>query len=97
MDDKTNLAPIDGFYFESVIARFERIIARLIGVIVFLIILLFLMGAGIIYVWNSYDYTDEGTEIMVDSSGEGNANYLNGQGDINNGTSDSQNMVKEKN
>ena len=50
-----------------------------------------------IYQWNTYEIVDD-YSVDVDSEGEGIANYLNGDGDINNGTSTSneaQGQTKE--
>lgn len=96
MEDKTNLQPIDGFYFESVIARFERMNTRLVTVIVVLIILLFASNIAWLYVWNGYEYSDEGMDVTVGTE-QGNANYLDGNGDINNGLCTSSEVEQEKN
>lgn len=70
--------------YESTIARFERIIHRLILVI---LILVAIIGFGV-HEFMSYDYSD----ITVDSQDGSNASYMGdgASGVINNGQSSSQ-------
>lgn len=68
--------------YEGTMARFERIIRRLIVVI---LILLGIIAFGI-YEWTRYDYSD----VLVDSDDGGNANYIGASGVINNGESESK-------
>jgi len=74
--------------YEGTMARFERIIRRLIVVI---LILLGIIAFGI-YEWTRYDYSD----VLVDSDDGGNANYIGASGVINNGESESKVEDKEK-
>jgi len=56
--------------------------------IVLLIILLVVTNAMWLVAWNQYDYIDDYTQV---DSGEGNINFIGDDGDINNGTSNTQN------
>ena len=71
--------------YEGTMARFERIIKRLIAVI---IILLCIIAYGV-YEWTQYDTVD----VDVDSK-DGNTNYIGASGVINNGTGASKNEDK---
>ena len=74
--------------YEHSEARLERIIKRLIVMVIFSIAALFLSNALWLYEWSQYDYSG----VTVDSSDGGNANYLEAglSGTINNGESDSE-------
>lgn len=83
--------------FESALARMDRHNRWLIIVIIILVILFVGSNMYWIYQWNTYEIVDD-YSVEVDSKGEGIANYLNGDGDINNGTSTSneaQGQTKE--
>ena len=73
---------------KEAVNREERHSQRLIYLIVLLVILLVGSNATWIYAaawfFNQYEFVSEST-ITVDGK-EGNANYINGNGDINNGT-----------
>ncbi len=73
--------------YEGTMARFERIIKRLIAVI---IILLGIIAYGV-YEWTQYDTYD----VDLDSKDGGNANYIGASGVINNGTGASKNEEKK--
>ena len=62
--------------------------------IVTLIVLLVVTNAMWLVAWNQYDYVDD-YSVELDSDGEGNANYLNGEGDINNGISTSDEETEQ--
>lgn len=68
--------------------REERHSRRLIYTIIFLVILL--VGSNMAWIYaaswffSQYEFVSEST-VTVDGK-EGNANYINGNGDINNGT-----------
>lgn len=68
---------------ESITARNERTIKRLIITIIVLVIAFLANNAIWINAWCQYDYTSE--EVIVDSSDGGNANYIGQDGDIHNG------------
>lgn len=77
---------------EAAQARAERTIKRLIIALITSIILLF--ATNVLWIWNNslYDFID--SEVNVDTEGEGNANYIGQDGDIYNGTNNSQNTEK---
>ena len=77
---------------EAAQARAERTIKRLIIALITSIILLF--ATNVLWIWNNsqYDFVDR--EVNVDTEGEGNANYIGQDGDIYNGTNNSQNTEK---
>lgn len=56
-------------------------------IIIILIVLLVATNAMWLWAWNQYDYVDEYTEV---DSGEGYINFIGQDGDINNGTSNTQ-------
>ena len=88
MDDKFNSsASIPYFVHEGIMARSERTIKRLIVSLIIAVVLIFASNALWLYAWVQYDYTDtESTETVdVDGSGDGIANYIGNDGDINNG------------
>lgn len=74
--------------YEATQARNERTIKRLITALIIAIALIFASNAIWLYAWLQYDYISE--DITVDSQDGGNANYIGHDGDINNGTSESE-------
>jgi hypothetical protein len=76
---------------EGIQARNERVIHRLIRIIIILIIGLILNNAMWIYFYNQYDYSDTTTTdtVTVDSNDGGNANYIGNDGEITNGENNS--------
>lgn len=68
--------------FEGQMARNERTIKRLIIALIIAVILIFATNMAWLYAWNLYDYSTETVEI---DSGEGIANYIGNDGEINNG------------
>lgn len=77
--------------YEATQARNERSIKRLVTALIIAIVLMFVSNAIWIYAWLQYDYISE--DITVDSQDGGNANYIGHDGDINNGTSESETEV----
>lgn len=75
------------FAYEGSMSRCERIIKKLTLALVITILLVFASNAIWLYAWMQCDYTDtESTETVdVDGSGDGIANYIGNDGDINNG------------
>jgi len=67
--------------------------------IIILIVLLVLTNAMWLWAWNQYDYVDtEEYSVDMDSGEGGDNNYIGNNGDINNGTNDSnetQNTIKD--
>lgn len=74
--------------YEATQARNERAVKRLVIALIIAIVLIFASNAIWLYAWLQYDYIGE--EITVDSQDGGNANYIGHDGDINNGTSESE-------
>ena len=74
--------------YEYTMARFERIIKRLVIALIVAVTLIFATNLAWLYVWNQYDYSD----VTVESQDNGLTAYMgnNSNGDINNGTSNSQ-------
>ena len=67
--------------------------------IIILIVLLVITNAMWLWAWNQYDYVDtEEYSVDMDSGEGGDNNYIGNNGDINNGTNDSnetQNTIKD--
>ncbi len=68
--------------YENSETRHERKEKRLLIIIGVLIGLFFVSNMAWLYVFQSYDYT---SEITVDGTTGGNANYIDGKGNIYNG------------
>ncbi len=87
MQDKNvfnnDLLTVPYIVYESEQSRSERYIKRLTIALIIAIALTFLSNALWLYEWCQYDYVD--TTVMVDGGGDGNANYIGEDGDINNG------------
>ena len=73
--------------FERMQAKDERNDKWRNIIIILLIVLLVATNAMWLWAWNQYDYVDEYTEV---DSGEGYINFIGQDGDINNGTSNTQ-------
>lgn len=69
---------------ESAMDRLERTNKRMFVGIIILIIAFLLSNAMWLYNWMQYDYVDT-FEVDVESDGDGIANYIGDDGDINNG------------
>lgn len=80
--------------YEGTMARFERIIKRLMIMLIIAVAMLFASNAFWLYEWCQYDYSD----VTIDSKDGGNANYLQAgaNGVINNGESKGQKEGQEK-
>lgn len=87
MDDHERLMQtIPYIAYESAQARNERVVKRLIVALIIVVTMLFASNVIWIIEWTSYDYVEEGEEIMIDAGNEGNANYIGNDGSIvNNG------------
>lgn len=68
--------------YESAMARNERHTKRLVIALIISIMMIVATNIAWLYVWNSYEYVGDSS---VTVEGEGNANYIGNDGDINNG------------
>lgn len=68
---------------EGIMARQERIIKRLVIVLIITILLLFASNAAWLWAWNQYEYVSDST-VTVDGK-DGVANYIGNDGRIING------------
>lgn len=75
--------------YESAMARSERHIRRLVIALIISIIMIVASNLAWLYVWNSYEYVGDLSEVSVESE-KGNANYIGDDGEIVNGESDSK-------
>lgn len=86
MDDHERLMQtIPYIAYESAQARNERVVKRLIVALIIVVTMLFVSNVIWIIEWTSYDYVEEGEEIMIDAGNKGNANYIGNDGSIVNG------------
>lgn len=96
--ENNNREPSAGYVFESAMEHMHRI--HRLDVIIIIILSILLAAEGIIFMimWNQYDYTDTSDEYSVDLDADdgGNANYIGNDGDIYNGTSESNPTQKDK-
>ena len=81
MEEKSNTT-IPYIAFESVLARMDRNIKRLVIALIVCIVIVFASNAIWLYAWMQYDYS--GSDVSVDSK-DGIANYIGGSGGIING------------
>ncbi len=99
MQDKNvsnnDLLTVPYIVYESEQSRSERYIKRLTVALIIAIVLMFLSNALWLYEWCQYDYVD--TTVMVDGGGDGNANYIGEDGDINNGANYSDEEKQDTN
>lgn len=75
--------PVPYIVHEDAMDRNERMIKRLVAVVIVLAVLLAGTIAGFLWYLSQYDFSGE--EITVDAI-DGHANYIGENGDINNGT-----------
>lgn len=94
---KDEIITIPYIVLESERARHEREKSRLIGVIILLIICF--TGYVFYNKWDStqWDYADTTETVDVITDGGGDANYIKNGGEINNGTSASNNKEENEN
>lgn len=81
---------------ESSMDRLERSNKRMFIIIVFLIIGLVISNGIWLYNWMQYDYVDT-FEVDVGAEGDGIANYIGDDGDINNGGTCEGNTTSNEN
>lgn len=72
--------------FEAALDREERKAKRLIITLIIAIVMMFASNAIWLYAWCQYDYGIVETDSVKVETGDGNANYVGNDGDINNGT-----------
>lgn len=84
--------------YESAQTRLERVNKGLVIALIIAIVLIFASNMAWLYAWNQYDYeSGETTQIDVDAK-EGVANYIGNDGDIYNGTNNSnKDEISEEN
>lgn len=93
-EDKTLTVPY--IVYEGSQTRHERTVKRLILVIILLAVMVFATNALWLYVWNQYEYVDEGIDIDLQGDDGENANFIGRDlnGVLNNGESDSQDQTE---
>lgn len=74
---------LPAYVYEAQEARHERREKRLIIAVIIAVALIFLSNAAWLLYNSQYDY--ETSEITVGTEGEGNANFIGQDGEINNG------------
>lgn len=90
MDNEQMTVPY--IVFEGSMARSERHIKRLVIALIIAVVMIAVTNIAWLWVWNSYEYVGDTSEISVE--GEGNANYIGNDGDITNGESNGQEVNK---
>lgn len=75
-------APVSYFVFEGEQVRHERILKRLIAVIIICICLIFASNAIWLYAWMQYDYSSQ--EITYTQDGRG-INIIGNENEVENG------------
>lgn len=88
--------PVPYIVYQGTMARFERIVRRLITALIVAVVMIAASNIAWLLVFNSYDVVSE--EVSADSNDGGNANYIGASGVINNGegSSEKENAAKEK-
>ena len=79
-----DIASIPYYAHESMMARNERLIKKLIIALIVTIGLVFASNALWLYSWMQYDYAGEEESVEVNGT-DGVANYIGNDGDISNG------------
>lgn len=94
MDNEENKIMVPYIVHEGAMARSERHIKRLTIALVVAIVVILLSNLAWLYMWNSYDYASDYSEVSLESEDGGNANYIGNDGDISNGESESKESNK---
>lgn len=95
--DNNDMISMSRLAFERMQAKDERNDRWRNIIILVLIILLVVSNAMWLIAWNQYDYVDDYEEVQVDSDGQGVANYIGEDGDINNGICQGNTEEEEQN
>lgn len=83
--------------FERMQAKDERNDRWRNIIIIILIVLLAATNGAWLYAWNQYDYaSNETQQVDIKADGDSNANYVGGNGEINNGGKNNSNNDKNK-
>lgn len=80
--------------FERMQAKDERNDRWRNIIIIILIVLLAATNGAWLIAWNQYDYTSD-SKVDIHADGDSNANYVGGNGEINNGGKDNSNTNKD--
>ena len=96
MDNNDNIT-MSRLAFERMQAKDERNDRWRNITIVLLILLLVATNGMWLWAWNQYDYEEISTDVEMDTGAGGDNNYIGHNGDINNGTDESQDNHTEKN
>lgn len=88
MTDNNNNSTVPYFVYEGEQARNERTMERMLIALIVSVALMFASNLAWLIAWCQYDYSSEVVEI--DGGSGGNANYIGNDGDIYNGTNNSQ-------
>jgi hypothetical protein len=95
MDNNDNII-MSRIAFERMQAKDERNDHWRNIIIILLIILLVITNGVWLYAWNQYDYSEAYTDVDMDTGEGGDNNYIGHNGDINNGTNESQDNNKNQ-
>ena len=86
--DNKQMMMIPYVVYESMLTKEDTQQRRMIYVIILLIVLLLVTNVIWLVAWDQYDYVDDYTNV---DGGNGVANYIGDDGDINYGTNNTQN------
>lgn len=95
MENNNEQITMSRIAFERMQAKDERNDRWRNIIIIILIVFLAATNAAWLYAWNQYDYSSTSTQTVDVDGKNGNANYIGGNGDINNGKDSSQNKDSE--
>lgn len=90
--EKTTTKDVPYIVFEGEVARLERILKKVILLLIATLLILFTSNMAWLYTWNQYDYSEEVQTIEADQDGKG-VNIIGGQ-DVNYGTKGHDNKTE---
>ena len=96
MDNNNDNIVMSRIAFERMQAKDERNDKWRNIIIILLIILLAATNGAWLWAWNQYEYDEETTTVEMDTGEGGDNNYIGHNGDINNGTNESDNEKKNQ-